>query len=84
MPESCNHLEDLMKEQKVLIERHVAKHKYYAGIEDKNAAVLDFISKYMWLAREEFCDLCPESKACEAYKEYLKNNPEIDEALKPR
>ena len=84
MPESCNHLEELMKEQRLIIERHIDKHKYYLHTDDRNKAVLDFIGQYRFIIREAFCDLCLESKTCEAYKEYLQRDPEIDEALKPR
>ena len=83
MPESCNHLEELMREHKTIIERHIDKHKYYHHIEDRNQAVLDFLGKYCFIIREAFCDLCQESKTCEAYKAYLKNDPEITESLKP-
>ena len=84
MVDSCNHLEELMNEHRIIIERHVDKHKYYQHINDKNQAVIDFLDKYRFIIREAFCDLCPESTTCEAYKEYMNKDPEIDDALKPK
>ena len=76
--DSCNHLEDFLKEQRVIIARHVEKHKYFHKIIDKEEAINDFIKDYGWIMREMYCDkLCPNID-CEIYKLYLKNKGEVN------
>lgn len=72
--EECKHLESLLIEQEHIIRRHIDQHKWYKMIADKNRAVEDFIEKYAWVMREMYCDLCPDSKECKPYNNYLKKN----------
>ena len=69
--ESCQHLDDLLKEQVKIIARHIDKHKWYKGITSQDKAVEDFIDKYAWIMREAYCDLCPTNQACKPYQDYL-------------
>jgi len=71
--EKCRHLEDLLKQQVKIIERHIDKHKWYKGIARKEEALQDFVDKYGWILREAYCDLCPENNNCQAYEDYLAN-----------
>ena len=67
-----------MKEEKVLINRHIDKHEYFRGIADLETAKADFINNYMWMAREMYCDkICP-NKDCDIYRLYLKNKGETN------
>jgi len=70
--ENCNHLEELLKEQVLIIGRHIEEHKWFQQIENKQKAISDFINKYGWVMREMYCDLCPEGNDCTAYQKYLK------------
>jgi len=69
--EHCERLGDLLNEERKVIERHLDKHKWYQGIEDRERAVTDFIKRYGWLMREVFCDKCDENATCVPYHEYL-------------
>lgn len=81
--DACENLESLMKEQIIIIRRHLRNHQWYRQIENKEDAVADFVEKFGWVMREVYCDRCTLSEGCQAYQEYLRNNPEIDpEALK--
>lgn len=64
-------MEELLNEQMMVISRHIDKHKWYKGIAKKEDAIKDFIDKYAWMMREMYCDLCPTSKDCVTYKNYL-------------
>lgn len=68
---SCTHLEDFLKEQVTIIERHIDEHKYFSHIEDKGQATLDFINRFGWVMREAYCDMCSGRPDCESYKNYL-------------
>ncbi len=70
--EKCSHLEDFLNEQRIIIYRHIDKHKYYNGIANREDAMNDFIKKYAWVMREMYCDkICPEKDNCEVYQSYL-------------
>lgn len=70
----CDKLQELMNEQKIIIERHIAEHAYFQNIEDRSKATVDFIDKFGWVMREAYCDLCSKKKPCEIYQNYLKSN----------
>jgi hypothetical protein len=69
----CNKLKDLLNEEIAIIKRHLDEHAYFQGIEDKEKATRDFIDKYAFIMRESYCDLCPETKTCQDYKDYLES-----------
>ena len=56
--ERCEKLKDFMKCQQEIIGRHLDEHKWLNQIEDQNKAACDFIKKYGWLMREEYCLYC--------------------------
>jgi len=72
--ENCRHLDELLKEQTKVIVRHIDKHKWYKGIDNKDKAVEDFVDKYAFIMREMYCDLCPENNECRTYQGYLERN----------
>lgn len=80
--EHCIKLEDFVKEQVQIIQRHITKHQWYIHAPNKESAVADFIDKYGWIMREIFCDkVCEYSSRCEAYQAYLRRDPEIDHSI---
>lgn len=79
MTDKCESLDTLLKEQELVIRRHIKKHQFYHNKATIHEAINDFLDKYGWIMREIYCDAsCSKSKDCEAYKNYLKNNKEID------
>lgn len=70
--DSCQHLDDLVKLEKKVIDRHLEEHMYYNGIESKNEAVVDFNDKYGWLMREIYCgEICPDAGFCQVYDNFI-------------
>ena len=68
--EYCNNLKEFLKLEKHVIEKNIDYHKWCNGIEDKEEAVYDFITKYAWIMREVFCNSnCKHSGSCELKKE---------------
>ena len=79
MIDRCENLDNLLKEQELVIKRHIKKHKYYTHKENMEDAISDFVDKYAWIMREIYCNsACSKSKECIAYQNYLKNNKEIE------
>ncbi len=70
----CNHLRDLLKEEKIIIERHFGEFMNRKHVGDGNEAKKQFIKEYGWIMREMYCDLCPDKKNCDAYEETKKGN----------
>ena len=82
MQDRCDGLDKLLKEQEIVIKRHITKHQYYTHKETMNEAIQDFIDKYAWVMREIYCNSsCSKSKECSAYQNYLKNNSEIEKEV---
>lgn len=77
MQDHCTHLEDILKVETEIIQRHLNKHKWYLGVEKDrpvgyDEAVIDFVDKYAWLMREMYCgNVCPYRKDCEPAQKYI-------------
>lgn len=69
---ACQKLRELLLEETEIIKRHLDEHAYFTGL-DKEKAARDFISKYAFVMREAYCDMCSETKTCKDYKAYLEN-----------
>ena len=69
----CSKLEDLMKEQVIIANRHADEHRHFQHIPDRNKAIIDFIDKYGFAMREAYCDMCSERPYCGTYQNYLDN-----------
>ena len=66
----CNHLDDIIRAEIPIVQRHLQEHKWYHHIQDDTQAQIDFIEKYGWLMREYYCDyICPDKETCQI-KEY--------------
>ena len=73
---NCIHLRELLSGQRVIISRHIDRHKWFNHIEDKEEAIGDFIGRYGWIMREMYCDsACPDRNNCDYYKTKI-NPPE--------
>jgi hypothetical protein len=58
--ESCSKLKGFLGLEQKIIERHIEKHKWFNGIDNRDEVVCDFIKKYAWIIREVYC-----SSVCE-------------------
>ena len=77
----CKHPEEILKLERMIIEDHIAKHKWCNQIEDKDEAIVDFVHKFAWLMREVYCGtICPYREGCDANgelrKTFLEHIPE--------
>jgi len=71
---TCIHLNDLVKTERELIERHIDEHKWFHHIPNKEDGIRDFIQEYAWLMKEMFCEyVC--KRDC-IHKEYKRNEEE--------
>ena len=71
----CDKLDEFMKAQISVIEKHIGAHKWFQHIPDKEAGVKDFIEKYGWLIREMYCGYaCPNKDKCCSYSKTEKDN----------
>jgi hypothetical protein len=67
----CKHLHDILDAQIDIIERHIDKHKWFQGIENKDKAIFDFIEKYGFIMREFYCSrACKDRFECELAQKY--------------
>lgn len=67
----CKHLRRILDSQKDIIDRHVDQHKWFQHIENRDAAICDFIEKYGFIMREFYCSrICEERFECELAQEY--------------
>lgn len=72
MPDRCTHLQELLKVQKNIIERHIDEHKWFLHIPDRQEAIADFIEKFGWIMRELYCGyICPVRHECDIAQQYL-------------
>lgn len=63
----CNHLRELSAIQRLIIERHIERHKWFQHIADDEQAIADFIEKFAWIMREFHCtQICPDRSQCDA------------------
>ena len=69
MKQSCNELKEFLDVERRIILKHIDSHKWFNGIADKNAAIIDFINKYAWLIRETYCmSICENSGDCAIFE----------------
>jgi len=62
----CRHLRELLESQREIIERHIDRHKWFRHIDDREAAISDFIEKFGWIMREFHCtQVCTDRTECE-------------------
>ncbi len=70
MVKACSHIEEILKAQIDIIERHVDQHKWFHHIENRDEAIADFIEKYGFIMREFYCArICEERFNCEIARE---------------
>ena len=63
--QQCAHLADFLRCEVDIIERHLARHKWYNKIPNEAEGIADFIQKYGWLMRELYCGYtCPDRASC--------------------
>lgn len=68
---SCTRLKELMLEEGDLMKRHLDEYMESRNINDIAEAKMKFVKDYAWLMKEIYCDLCPDNKTCDAYREFL-------------
>ena len=70
----CKHPEAILDLERIIIEDHIAKHKWCNHIEDKSEAIVDFVHRFAWLMREVYCGaMCPYKEGCAANNEFRKS-----------
>ncbi|MFA5766365.1 MAG: hypothetical protein WC919_00390 [Candidatus Paceibacterota bacterium] len=63
--QQCAHLAEFLKCEVDIIERHLARHKWYNKIPGEAEGIADFVKKYGWLMRELYCGYtCPDRSTC--------------------
>ena len=62
---TCKHLMEFNIAQLTVIKKHLDKHKWFKGIEDKNLAIVDFINSYAFVMRDIYCETCNCKNQCE-------------------
>jgi len=68
----CTHFGELLKIQRMIVEKHLNKHKWFQHIADEEQARIDFIEKFGWTMREFLCGYtCPDRFRCAIAEEYL-------------
>lgn len=68
----CRNLSALSAIQRDIIEKHIEKHKWYNGIENKEEAIQDFIDKFAWIIREMYCGyICGQRFRCKDAQKYI-------------
>ncbi|NLA75521.1 MAG: hypothetical protein GX846_08665 [Deltaproteobacteria bacterium] len=71
MQDECIRLKEILEAEIEIIERHIDDHKWFMQMEDRNAAIADFIEKYGFIMREFFCSrICEERFKCEIACKY--------------
>lgn len=68
---TCNNLKQLLEAEKLIIEHHIDKHKFYRGISNRDEGIQDFINNYAEIIRESFCLACKFNESCEYYLNYF-------------
>ena len=77
MEDHCTHLEEILKAETEIIQRHVNEHKWYMSEEkgesvEYDDAIIDFVDKYAWIMREFYCGYVCEFRAdCEPAQKYM-------------
>jgi len=71
MIRQCKHLQEILEAQKDIIERHIDQHQWFQHIENRNAAICDFIEKYGFIMREFYCSrVCVSRFDCELAQKF--------------
>jgi hypothetical protein len=66
MAEQCIHLTELLQCEIEIMERHLARHKWFNSIPNESEGIADFVEKYGWLMRELYCGYaCPDRDKCD-------------------
>lgn len=90
MDDTCEHLEEFLKCEMALINRHIQDHKYFQRIPDLQDGIRDFIEKYGWIMREFYCGyVCKGRGSCQYGKGVgpdveLDNFSDVDPSAKTR
>ena len=78
MATKCEHLNELLKAQEVIIKRHIDEHKWFQHITDPDKAAVDFIEHYGWIMREVYCgQACKDRANCVIAAEFLPKDPKL-------
>jgi len=68
----CSELEKVIEMDIKLINEHFENHAWYNHITDKEQAKIDYVEKYMALAKEMYCvHVCDKSYECEIGQRYI-------------
>jgi len=70
--DDCPHYREVLKIERMIINKHIAKHKWFQHIADEEQAIIDFIEKFGWIMREYHCGYaCQDRFECVIAEEYL-------------
>jgi len=65
---TCIDLENLLKDEREVIEGHIDEHKWFHHISNKEDGIKDFIQEYGWIMKEMYCKYVCKNKCLYEYK----------------